>query len=459
LTTIRLEKGWLHALVGAELDRHDPRAALARLPPDVRGAGASRSDLAPAARLLVARSLRLRRLEPEPSEATEVFLDEIRLHLALLLDLDALSGGTSDRRGRLAEIVSFLAAALADSGAALAEIPVVPAAASGRDVEQALRAVEGALAARFHPPGDPLLGLPLHPGAVAVLRRRLARVATGFHRDGRLASEALVRHARYAVSESALLAEAIAGLLAAAEPPDARAREVRHRQIARLGLSRAAARAARAALAAPRAPADLAAAAPEGVRPFLVEQLFLALLRAKLGGDGATGFVEAFVEASRLDAETVAAARVEAAAQHGDHQVWFEAFDDGAGPIDWQALAGEWEAATDAVVERVSTAVTDNLGAMVTEIRQTGELGQLLARAAAGTTLTPEERRKVRSQLIDLAKAIPALAIFAAPGGMLLLPLLAKLLPFNLLPSAWNHDEKRAAGKPKKLPPKADPIG
>jgi len=142
-----------------------------------------------------------------------------------------------------------------------------------------------------------------------------------------------------------------------------------------------------------------------------------------------------------------------------DHQVWFEAFDDGAGPIDWQALAGEWEAATDAVVERVSTAVTDNLGAMVTEIRQTGELGQLLARAAAGTTLTPEERRKVRSQLIDLAKAIPALAIFAAPGGMLLLPLLAKLLPFNLLPSAWNHDEKRAAGKPKKLPPKADPIG
>ncbi len=431
MTTIRLEKGWLHALVGTELERHDPRAALARLPPEVRGAGASRSDLAPAARLLVARSLRLRRLEPEPSEATEVFLDEIRLHLALLLDLDALSGGTSDRRGRLAEIVSFLAAALADSGAALAEIPVVPAAASGRDVEQALRAVEGALAARFHPPGDPLLGLPLHPGAVAVLRRRLARVATGFHRDGRLASEALVRHARYAVSESALLAEAIAGLLAAAEPPDARAREVRHRQIARLGLSRAAARAARAALAAPRAPADLAAAAPEGVRPFLVEQLFLALLRAN----------------------------PVAPSPHGDHQVWFEAFDDGAGPIDWQALAGEWEAATDAVVERVSTAVTDNLGAMVTEIRQTGELGQLLARAAAGTTLTPEERRKVRSQLIDLAKAIPALAIFAAPGGMLLLPLLAKLLPFNLLPSAWNHDEKRAAGKPKKLPPKADPIG
>jgi len=458
LTTTRLEKGWLGALVSTELDRHDPHAALARLPADVRGAGASPADLAPAARLLVARSLRLRRLEPKASDATEVFLDEVRLHVALLLDLAALTGAPFDRGGRRSEIVSFLAAALADSGAALAEIPILPAAASKREVERALRAAEGALSARFHPPGDPLLGLPLHPGALAVLRRRLARVATGFHRDGQLASEALVRHARYAVSESALLAEAVAGLLAEVEPPDERAREVRQRQIARLGLSRAAARGARAALAAPRSPTELAAAAPERVRPFVVEQLFLALLRAKLGGDGATAFVEAFVAAAGLDPAIVAAARVEAAAQHGDHQVWFEAFDEGAAPIDWQALAGEWEAATDAVVERVSSAVTDNFGAIVTEIRQTGELGQLLARAAAGTALTAEERRKVRAQLIDLAKAIPALAIFAAPGGMLLLPLFAKLLPFNVLPSAWDREGKRPAPR-KKLPPKVDPIG
>ena len=43
----------------------------------------------------------------------------------------------------------------------------------------------------------------------------------------------------------------------------------------------------------------------------------------------------------------------------------------------------------------------------------------------------------MRAQLIDLAKTIPALAIFAAPGGMLLLPILLKLLPFNLLPSSF----------------------
>ena len=109
---------------------------------------------------------------------------------------------------------------------------------------------------------------------------------------------------------------------------------------------------------------------------------------------------------------------------------------------------------------RVATAVSDNLGAIVTEIRQTGEAGQILARAASGAKLTAEERRKVRAQLIDLAKAVPALAIFAAPGGMLLLPLLAKLLPFNILPSAWDKAgaEKDAAAPPSRgEPSKGEP--
>jgi hypothetical protein len=209
------------------------------------------------------------------------------------------------------------------------------------------------------------------------------------------------------------------------------------------------------AILSPRAAAELAAAAPEGVRPFLLEQLFLAQLRASLVSDAAARFVEAFVAGSGLGATAVAAGRVEAAAQHGDHQVWFEAFD--ASPVGWQAFAGEWEAATDAVVERVSSAVTDNLGAVVREIRETGELGQLLARAAAGNTLTADERRKVRSQLIDLAKAVPALAIFAAPGGMLLLPLLAKLLPFSLLPSAWDRPAAEKRPPPALPPPGAEP--
>jgi hypothetical protein len=75
-------------------------------------------------------------------------------------------------------------------------------------------------------------------------------------------------------------------------------------------------------------------------------------------------------------------------------------------------------------------------------------LSVLLTRAARGQTLTREERRKVRAQLIDVVKAIPALAIFAAPGGILLLIALAKVLPFNILPSAFQDEPP----KKKELP-------
>lgn len=51
----------------------------------------------------------------------------------------------------------------------------------------------------------------------------------------------------------------------------------------------------------------------------------------------------------------------------------------------------------------------------------------------------------MRQELIDLAKAIPALAIFAAPGGLLLLAALAKVLPFSLLPSAFQGARREEA--------------
>jgi hypothetical protein len=461
-----LEKGWLAALVADEIRRHDPDAPVARLPADeVRAAAGPEVDLAPAARLLAARSLRIHRADAPPADTNASFLEEVRGHVGLLLDLDVLCGTRHAPARRRAEIAAFLAAGLGEPQVALDVLPVAALPPEERDVERALWSAELAFDARFHPPGDPLLGLPLHPGAVASLRRRLARVAMSFHREGRLELSVLGRHAVFADAELLLLAEALAGLLAAAEPPDERARAVRQRQVERLGLARPAARLARAAVAAPRGPAVLATAAPERHRPFLVEQLFLAQLRAKLPEEGAARFVEAFVAASALDPPAIAAARIEAAAQHGDHQVWFDAIEPGAATAGWPALAVDWEAATDAMVERVSAAVTQNLGAVVREIRETGELGQLLARAASGNTLTAEERRKVRAQLVDLAKAVPALAIFAAPGGMLLLPLLAKLLPFNLLPSAWDRPpaapkgEAPAATRPKPTKaPKVEPA-
>jgi uncharacterized tellurite resistance protein B-like protein len=88
------------------------------------------------------------------------------------------------------------------------------------------------------------------------------------------------------------------------------------------------------------------------------------------------------------------------------------------------------------VVERAHRAVTTNTRRIMQEIKETGELAKLLG-AASVRPLTPEEAAKVRAQLLDICKTIPALALFALPGGALLLPVLLKVLPFNLLPTAF----------------------
>ena len=87
---------------------------------------------------------------------------------------------------------------------------------------------------------------------------------------------------------------------------------------------------------------------------------------------------------------------------------------------------------------KIMVAVQSSLENIMTEIRETGELSVLLAKATS-QPLTEEERRKVKEQLLDIAKTIPALAIFCLPAGGIVLAVLIKVLPFNILPSAFNE--------------------
>jgi len=91
--------------------------------------------------------------------------------------------------------------------------------------------------------------------------------------------------------------------------------------------------------------------------------------------------------------------------------------------------------------------IKKNGAAVLTELRESRDALFMLWRLASGATLTEEEQRKLKTQLMDLAKTIPALGIFSLPGGMLLLPILARSLPWDILPSAF----KRELGK--KNPP------
>ena len=87
------------------------------------------------------------------------------------------------------------------------------------------------------------------------------------------------------------------------------------------------------------------------------------------------------------------------------------------------------------VAARAQVMLRKNLDRIVNEVRETRELYELLLKSR-NETLTPEEKRKVRAQLFDILKTIPTLAIFALPGGSVALPILIRLLPFNLLPTS-----------------------
>ncbi len=83
--------------------------------------------------------------------------------------------------------------------------------------------------------------------------------------------------------------------------------------------------------------------------------------------------------------------------------------------------------------------VKRNAKAVIQELEESGEALMLLWKLTTTGTLDEEETKKLKEQLADIAKTLPALGIFALPGGMLLLPILAKSLPWDLVPSAFKH--------------------
>ncbi|NVJ89535.1 MAG: hypothetical protein HWD82_08860 [Flavobacteriaceae bacterium] len=73
------------------------------------------------------------------------------------------------------------------------------------------------------------------------------------------------------------------------------------------------------------------------------------------------------------------------------------------------------------------------------ELSQSKE-AMFLIKKSTHSKLTEEEKEKIKIQLIDICKSIPALAVFLLPGGAILLPLLIKLIP-DILPSAFQVDD------------------
>lgn len=74
----------------------------------------------------------------------------------------------------------------------------------------------------------------------------------------------------------------------------------------------------------------------------------------------------------------------------------------------------------------------------VAELKENKELIALVNKSIS-QDLSDEEKEKVKAQFKDLAKTLPAVAIFMLPGGTILLPIILKIIP-DLIPSAFKNN-------------------
>ena len=92
-----------------------------------------------------------------------------------------------------------------------------------------------------------------------------------------------------------------------------------------------------------------------------------------------------------------------------------------------------------ALLKQLTGLVQEHKSALLREIRETRELKDLLLEGLR-RPLSREERRRLRQQLLDICLAIPALSLaVGAPGGMVLLVVLYRVLPGWLVPSAFRR--------------------
>jgi LETM1-like protein len=372
-------------------------------------------------------------LDPEAGPGTRAFAHFVAGLLRLCVKAATLShvrwfvpGAPKNAvDARRAQLLAVLTAAGGDGEAAarLFDNPLaVPSPLSKLADKTAAR-----LARRYLAERGPFAGLPLHNGLCAIEVRACATLALSSFGHGRMSPAAAALVSQAALRWRAVLVELLAGLSSGQENGKVSLRGI-DQVLRSQRLPVREARLLRGALHRPRRPGQLAPHLhSQPLRQFALTQVLLAALVDGRFEAGEVAYVEELAQTLGVDAAALAQLEVSVADFYRSNQAALAAL----------RLAETPEGLPHAFTTRLEAAVADNLARILQEIRETGELAELLAKASVGGTLTAAEKSKVREQLIDLAKTIPALAIFAAPGGMILLPILLKLLPFNLLPSSF----------------------
>ncbi|AKU93183.1 LETM1 domain-containing protein [Vulgatibacter incomptus] len=431
--------GWLADFFGRLLGGYDAEEARKRLPAEIRGDGPAPASLRRRALRHVDAELRRSGLvygSPKlPSRVAQgarldraeaLFFAVLSGKCFIALDIARLHGVPFEPQRSEASLAMLLAAGagradLADEIHALVSMGQ-PAFGDGRLLARLEQALIDAIAPAT---GDAILDLLLHNATSFAEARVIGRLAIAWygeeHFDPAEASRLLAAAAR----ERAQCLGALSTIAAPRGGLRERGRRALGKELRKLRLGRDLERQVRVSFTLPASPEELAGRIrTRTMRRFLVEQLYLAnMLEGREGSPLLDGL------ASRLDFGRADRDALEA--QVADY------FYDPSDVFDAFELRAVGQASSELLVDRIAREVQLNVDRIALEVKETGELTQLLAKAAMGQKLTAEERAKAREQLIDLAKVVPSLAIIAAPGGMLIFAALLKVLPFSLLPSSF----------------------
>jgi hypothetical protein len=227
------------------------------------------------------------------------------------------------------------------------------------------------------------------------------------------------------------LTSALLGLAHADLPANGTVRKVWHGQLMALPLSRTEKAALKRQIERPLPAAEAAALYPfEDDRRQLLEQ---TVIGAALDGHSSRDeldYLARFAAALGYDAESYDALSERCALFLIDQ---------------WPLIERLWDDVPSAgnMGDNIAAALKSHSGKISTEFRETAETLAVLGGRAMGKSPSREQWRQVRSTLADLGRSAPALALFAMPGGALLLPLALKTLPFDLRPTAY-RDSHRA---------------
>ena len=217
-------------------------------------------------------------------------------------------------------------------------------------------------------------------------------------------------------------------------------------QLRNLGLPGDLWRQLRQALDFPRPASAIAASIPSPrTRTFILEQVVLGSIADGWHSPRERAFLKQLAQTLGIPASDLS--RIEA-----DLAEFYAAQPDFVDRFRVQDRLG---ALREQVVSSIEETIDRNWSVLVYEARQGRELTQALAIVARGGKLDADQRRRLRAQLLDLAKTIPGLALFAAPGGLLLTMALSKLLPQSFLPAVLAEQRRGERDRAAQAPPGA----